>query len=118
MKNSHKGISRLVSAFGYSLSGFKAAYAQETAFRQEVWLLIAATITAFCVDVTAYERFALIASVVLVLIVELLNTGVETLGDRISEEYDPYVKKAKDAGSAAVLLALLLAVSCWTVILL
>lgn len=117
MKNEARGLKRLVNALMFSIDGLKAAYKSEEAFRQEVWLFAAATVAAFCVDVSAYERLALLGSVVLVLVVELLNTGIETLADRISEEYDQHVKKAKDVGSAAVLLALLLAASVWLVVL-
>lgn len=118
MKNTDRGIARLISALGYSLSGFKIAYRDEASFRQEVWLACVAIPVAFFVDVSAYERAALIISILLILVVELLNTGTETLGDKISPEYDLHVKKAKDAGSLAVLLTLIIAAICWCTILL
>ena len=118
MKNEKTGIARVISAFGYSLSGLKNSYREETSFRQEVWLFVVACIVAFLLDITAYERAALIISVLLVLVVELLNTGTESLADKISPEFDLHIKKAKDAGSAAVLLSLVVAGICWLTILL
>jgi diacylglycerol kinase (ATP) len=118
MKNNDEGIARLISAFGYSLNGFKTAYRDEASFRQEVWLACVAIPLALFVDVTAYERAALIISILFILVVELLNTGTESLSDKVSTEYDLLIKKAKDVGSAAVTLALIIAAICWSAILL
>jgi diacylglycerol kinase (ATP) len=108
---------RLVHAFFNSMAGLADAFRHESAFRQEI-LLAAVTIPIACiVPVTPVERALLIASVVLVMIVELLNTGVEVAIDRISFDHHTLSKRAKDIGSAAVFLALTLAGAVWAVIL-
>lgn len=99
-------------AFGYSLSGLRAGW-QETAFRQEA---LAATVLlpmAFWIGQTWVETALLAGVVLFVLIVELLNTGVESAIDRIGPEWHDLSKRAKDMGSAAVLLSLLLCVGTW-----
>lgn len=114
MKKPHNtGFRRIINATGYSLQGLRAALTHEAAFRQEICLLGAGTLTSFCLHVSTLERIALIGSLVLVLIVELLNSAVEAVVDRISEEHHPLSGRAKDYGSAAVLLALLLAGGVW-----
>lgn len=112
------GIARIINAFGYSYAGLKAAYQSEAAFRQEL-VLVAIGIALSCwLDVPSIARALMIASLLLILLVELINTAVETTIERISTEQHPLSKKAKDLGSAAVLLALINAVVAWTVILL
>lgn len=108
-----KGIRRIVAAFGYSLAGLRAAFIGEAAFRQELVLAMILIPLACMLEVAGLERALMIASVLLVLIVELINTAIETLVDRISPEIHPLSKKAKDIGSAAVLLALLLLAVVW-----
>jgi diacylglycerol kinase (ATP) len=110
------GIRRLVNALFYSFDGLADAFRHESAFRQEVLLAAILVPTAFLIHVTAAERAMLIASVLLVMIVELLNTGVEVAIDRISFEHHSLSKRAKDIGSAAVLLTLLLLACVWGVI--
>ncbi|HEY8099606.1 MAG TPA: diacylglycerol kinase [Burkholderiaceae bacterium] len=113
---SKSGLKRIFSALSYSLEGFKSAWRGEHSFRQEVLLVVVATIIALCLPVSALERLMLIGVLVLVLIVELLNSAVEAVVDRVSLERNPLSKNAKDFGSAAVLLTLLLAAATWIVI--
>jgi diacylglycerol kinase (ATP) len=101
-----RGLRRLLNAFFYSLSGLKLAFLHESAFRQEVALAAVLVPVACVLPVTALERVLLIASVLLVLVVELLNSSVEAAIDRISFDSHRLSKRAKDLGSAAVLVAL------------
>ena len=111
------GIVRIWHAFLNSCAGLSGAFRNESAFRQEV-LLAAALIPVACVlDVTRLERAALIATVLLLLIVELHTAGIEPAIDRISFELHPLSKRAKDMGSAAVLLALVLLGLVWASVL-
>lgn len=112
------GIKRLLYATHYSWKGFKSALTNESAFRQELILLISLTLLCFYLDVTGIERLALIGSVALILIVELLNSAIESVVDRISTEHHVLSGRAKDYGSLAVLISLIMAVSTWLVILL
>jgi len=107
------GLLRIWKAFFYSLSGFKLAFRDEAAFRQE--LLLAAVLTPLCLylPLEHWIKVAIICSHVLVLIVELLNTAVESVVDRVSPEYHHDAKKAKDTGSSAVLLSLFLTSGLW-----
>lgn len=110
-------IKRLASATRFSLQGLKHAWKGEAAFRFEVFCSIFLLPTAMLLDVSSMERIALVASVLLVLIVELLNSSVEAAIDRISEERHPLSGKAKDMGSAAVFVALILMIFTWLTIL-
>jgi diacylglycerol kinase (ATP) len=112
-----RGLSRIVNAFRYSADGLAAAWRHEDAFRQEMILAAVMVPTALVLPVTLVERILLIAVVVLVLIVEILNTAVEAAIDRQSFEINPLAKRAKDLGSAAVLLSLALAGGVWISIL-
>jgi diacylglycerol kinase (ATP) len=114
---SKSGLKRIFSAFFYSMEGFRAAWQMEHAFRQEVVLVICATIIAFLLPVTALERLMLIGVFILVLIVELINSAVEAVVDRVGLERNPLSKTAKDLGSAAVFLTLSLAAATWAVVL-
>ncbi|PPC87319.1 MAG: diacylglycerol kinase [Methylotenera sp.] len=111
------GLRRLFNAFGYSVDGFKAAYKHEDAFRQEVLLSVILTPLAFYLGNSAIEIALMIASVLLVLIVELLNSAIEAVVDRVSIERHELAKRAKDIGSAAVFIALLIMVVVWCLIL-
>ncbi len=116
MNNPHKGrtgISRVVHAAGYSIDGLHAAYRGESAFRQEFWLAAVLLPSAFWLGRSWVEVALLTGSVVLVLIVELLNSAVEATVDRISFELHDMSKLAKDFGSAAVMLSLLLCGGVW-----
>ena len=117
--NPHKatGLRRLVNALGYSLSGFLFAWHDESAFRQEVVFAIVLVPLAFMMPVTVTQQVLLVASVILVLIVEMINSAIETIIDRISLDIHSLSKRAKDMGSAAVLLALMNAIVTWIVIL-
>lgn len=112
------GLRRLINAFGYSMDGFKAAYQHEDAFRQEVWLAIVLIPLAFYLEQEALHRVLMVGSVILVMIVELLNSAVEAVVDRVSIERHALAKRAKDIGSAAVLLALVNLTVVWGLILL
>lgn len=111
------GLVRIFHAFFNSLAGFADAWRHESAFRQEV-LLAAILIPVACwVPVAAVERALLVAVVLLVLIVELLNSSVEAAIDRISFDHHSLSKRAKDIGSAAVFVALVLCVLVWAIVL-
>ena len=114
---SKSGLKRIFSAFFYSLDGLKAAWQQEHAFRQELILVVIGSVIALFLPVSAFEKLMMIAVLVLMLIVELLNSAIEAVVDRVSLERHALSKNAKDFGSAAVLLTFLMAVATWTVIL-
>ncbi len=107
------GFRRIVNAFGYSLAGLRAAYRGEAAFRQEVWLALVLILAAVLLPLNGMERALLLGSVLLVLIVELLNSAVEAAVDRVGPERHDLSKRAKDIGSAAVLLSLLNVAVVW-----
>lgn len=112
----HTGLRRVFNAFFFSMHGLKACFGSEEAFRQEVFLSALMIPAAFWVGETAVEIVLLVASVALVLIVEMLNTAVERAIDRISFDKHELSKEAKDMGSAAVFMALLLAGFVWAMI--
>jgi diacylglycerol kinase (ATP) len=107
------GLDRIVHAAINSWSGLRLAYSGESAFRQETWLAAVLLPAAFFVGRDAVEVVLLAGSVVLVLIVELLNSAIEAVVDRVSFDWHALSKRAKDIGSAAVLLALLYCASVW-----
>ena len=107
------GLKRLANATGYSLEGFKAAFRHEDAFRQEVLLTLVLIPLALYLGDDGVERALMVGSVLLVLIVELLNSAVEAAVDRISLDRHHLIKRAKDMGSAAVMIALLNAAATW-----
>ena len=111
-QKARKGLSRVWHATGYSLAGLRAGWG-ETAFRQEALAAMLMLPLAFWVGRAWLETAVLCASVVLVMVVELLNTAVETAIDRIGPEWHDLSKRAKDMGSAAVLLSLLLCAGIW-----
>ena len=111
------GLARVWNAFHYSLAGLRAAYLCEDAFRQEVLLAALLVPLALWLPVGGPQRGLMIGSVMLVLIVELLNSAVEATVDRISLENHRLAKRAKDIGSAAVLLSLLNVAIVWACIL-
>lgn len=112
-----RGLRRVLNATGYSIDGLRAAWVHEDAIRQELVVAAVMIPVALWLPVSLPERIALIGVVVLVLIVELLNTAIETAIDRDSLEINPLGKRAKDYGSAAVMLSLLLAGGTWAAIL-
>ncbi len=111
-QKARQGLSRLLHATGYSLQGLRAGW-HETAFRQEAMAALVLLPLAFWLGQSWVEVALLSGSVLLVMIVELLNTGIESAIDRIGPEWHDLSKRAKDMGSAAVLLALLLAGGIW-----
>lgn len=117
MANHRGGIIRVIRALAYSWRGISAALRYEAAFRQEVLLALIAIFVACWLKVDTTIRLLLIGSVLLVLIVELLNSAIEALTDRIGDEWHELSGRAKDMGSAAVLLALILALMTWGLIL-
>ena len=120
MKSPYKGkvgIKRLVNAFGYSIAGTLAAFKHEDAFRQEVILAAILTpIAIYYVD-TAIDQALMISCLLLIIIVELLNSSIEATVDRISVKHHKLAKRAKDIGSAAVFFSLINAAVIWFLIL-
>ena len=114
----NKGLKRLYNAFFFSLQGFQAAFRTEEAFRQEIFLAVVTFPLALWLGETGIERALLFGSILLIIITELLNTGIERVVDRISFERHELSKEAKDIGSAAVLISLINAVLIWGFILL
>jgi diacylglycerol kinase (ATP) len=112
-----RGLRRVINALRYSIDGLRAAWEGEDAFRQEALLAAVMIPVALLVPVGVVERLLLIGSVVLVLIVEILNSAIEAAIDRQSFEINPLAKQAKDLGSAAVMLSLLLTGGTWFAIL-
>lgn len=120
MGNPHKGktgLMRVWKALQYSLAGVAAAYKNEAAFRQEVFLALLLIPVAMVMNVGLIGKALMIASVFLVLIVELLNSAIEATLDRISLEHHDLTKRAKDIGSAAVMLSLINLVVVWMFVL-
>ena len=111
-QKNRRGLNRVWHAAGYSLAGLRAGW-NETAFRQEALASILLIPAAFWLGQSWMEIVLLAGSVILVLIVELLNTGIEAAIDRIGPEWHALSKRAKDMGSAAVLLSLLLCAGTW-----
>lgn len=111
-QKSRKGLSRVWHATGYSIAGLRAGW-HETAFRQEAIASIVLIPAAFWLGRSWVETVLLAGTVILIMIVELLNTGIETAIDRIGPEWHDLSKRAKDMGSAAVLLSLLLCAGTW-----
>ena len=118
MKPGKTGIRRILDATGYSLQGLKAAWIHEAAFRQELVLTLVLSICAFLLPVTTLERIMMISSLLLVVIVELINSAIEAVVDRVSDDWHELSGRAKDIGSAAVFVALVLALFVWASILL
>ena len=118
MKPGYTGIKRLIHATRYSMQGLAACWHHESAFRQESVLTLIAIPFALYLGETGLERAVMIASVLLVPIVELLNTGVETVVDRFGEDIHHLSGRAKDVASAAVLLSVILAIVVWALVLL
>jgi diacylglycerol kinase (ATP) len=120
LESPHKGktgLRRLWNALSYSAEGLKAAYRHEDAFRQEVWLAVVLIPLALTLPASGPGKASMIASVLLVLIVELLNSAVEATVDRVSLEQHRLAKRAKDIGSAAVMLSLVNAIVVWLLVL-
>ncbi|MFV8987296.1 diacylglycerol kinase [Serratia fonticola] len=117
MANQATGLTRIIKAAGYSYKGLTAAWQNEAAFRQELVGTVVAIIVAVWLDVGAIARILLIGSVLLVMIVEILNSAIEAVVDRVGTEYHELSGRAKDMGSAAVSLAIILALFVWASVL-
>ncbi len=120
IESPHKGktgLRRIWNALFYSLDGLKAAYRHEDAFRQEVWLAVVLIPLALFLPPSGPGKALMIASVLMVLIVELLNSAIEATVDRVSLEHHQLAKRAKDIGSAAVLFSLINIVVVWLLVL-
>lgn len=111
------GLRRVWNAFHYSLSGVKAAYKNEDAFRQESLLAALLIPLVFVLPGSGIGRALMVGSVLMVLVVELLNSAIEAAIDRISLDHHRLSKRAKDIGSAAVLLSLCNVIATWTLVL-
>ncbi|MEW8508263.1 MAG: diacylglycerol kinase [Candidatus Thiodiazotropha sp.] len=111
------GVKRLVTALGWSMKGLKATFKHEQAFRQEAYLLILLAPLGLWLGNDGMERVLLVGPLLIVLIVELLNSAIESVVDRISDEKHKLSGRAKDQGSAAVLISLMLVVLCWGLVL-
>ena len=107
------GVKRLLSATINSWHGLIACARSEAAFREELVLLVAGVPLAFYLTGDAGERFALVGTLFFVLIIELLNTAIEKLADRVTRDTDPLIKRVKDMGSAAIFLSLGVAGAVW-----
>lgn len=112
-----RGLTRVLNAAGYSWAGLVAALRHEQAFRQELILALLLIPLALFLGETGIERALMIAAVLGVLIVELLNSALEAAVDRISREHHPLIKRAKDMGSAAVMLSLANVIAVWALVL-
>ena len=105
MKATATGIKRIINAFGYSFSGFRQTFKSEAAFRQDLAFCFVMLILSFFVKVTVVQRLLMVGSLFLILLMELVNTAIEAIVDRISPDYHELSKKAKDIGSLLVLIA-------------
>ena len=116
-KPGNQGLTRVIKAAGYSAKGFRAAWKYESAFRQEVVLAVTLTPFAVWLGRDPFEIAVLIASLFLVVIVELLNSAVEAVVDRVGDEPHQLSGRAKDLGSAAVFVSLALVIMLWSAVL-
>jgi diacylglycerol kinase (ATP) len=114
---SKRGLKRILPAFAYAIEGLASAWKNEHAFRQELMFVVPGIIVALFLPIAALEKLLLIGVLVLVLIVELINSAIEATVDRISLERHPLSKNAKDYGGAAVLLTAAFAGVTWLVVL-
>jgi diacylglycerol kinase (ATP) len=116
-RNKPTGITRLIRSFGYSFQGFRFAWREEAAFRQEIALSVVLIPTGIYLGKSGVERALLVAPMLLILVVEFLNSAVEAVVDRSGIEHHPLAGMAKDMGSAAVLLSFVLLGTVWLLIL-
>jgi diacylglycerol kinase (ATP) len=114
---SRSGLARIARAAGYSWAGLRAAWRHEAAFRQEVWVGAPLVLAAPWLAPDRGAALAMVASIVLVWVVELLNSALEAVADGVSPDHHPLLGRAKDLGSAAVMLSIALAVGVWAVLL-
>ena len=112
-----RGLRRLINAFGYSMAGFRSCFVHEEAFRLEVYVLVPLLPAALWLGETGTERALLVLSLLIVPVVELLNSALEATVDRIGTERHELAGRAKDVSSSAVLLSIVLAIAVWAIIL-
>ncbi|MBF0187778.1 MAG: diacylglycerol kinase [Magnetococcales bacterium] len=112
-KPGNKGIKRIINACGYSVQGIRAAWREEEAFRQETMMLVPVVIGGLWLGETVVQQVLLIGSWIMMMTVELLNSAIEAVVDRIGPEHHPLAGRAKDMGSAAVLLTSLVVLMLW-----
>ena len=113
----NSGLTRIIKAGIFSWQGFKAAYKHEEAFRQELWLAIVLIPVAIFVGENGVEKALLVSSVLLLMLVEILNSAIEAVVDRFGSELHELSGRAKDMGSAAVFLAVVILVVTWGLVL-
>ena len=113
----HKGVTRLIKASGYSWQGICAAWRHEEAFRLEIWICLVMVPLGLYLGETGVEKSLLVAAILLLPLVEILNSALEAVVDRFGEEHHELSGRAKDMGSAAVAIALVLAASVWVLVL-
>lgn len=117
-KSGKVGLSRIIAAAGYSLAGLKAAWVHEEAFRQELLLAIIGVPLAFWLADNRYELLWLLLPLFILVMTELVNSAIETVVDRISDEHHELSGRAKDIASAIVFIALIFLVVVWLIVLL
>jgi diacylglycerol kinase (ATP) len=113
----NKGLRRLINALRWTVLGFRSTYQHEEAFRQEVWLCLVMIPLGLWLGESGVERALLVGPLLLVLIVELMNSAIESVVDRISTDRHELSGRAKDQGSAAVFVSLMLVALCWVLVL-
>lgn len=111
--NKKTGLARIYAAVFYSLNGLRCAFKSEAAFRQELLLFLLSLVVLVWLPVPAVYKYLLFFAYTIVLIVELINSAIESIANLISPQFNPHVKKAKDLGSAAVFMSLFLVVVLW-----
>lgn len=107
------GLARILAAARYSLEGLRSAFKSEAAFRQELLLFFVSLIVLIWLPVPVVYKYLILFANTIVLVTELLNSAIEAMANLVSPEFNPYVKKAKDFGSAAVFVSLLLVIVLW-----
>lgn len=117
MKSNDTGIKRILKTFIYSWQGFTAAWHSEVALRQDVCLAVVLCLFGSLITVTTAERLLLLGCPLLILLMELINTAIETIVDLVSPDFHPLAKKAKDIGSLLVLLSFGYTIGVWVTIL-
>lgn len=117
MKSGKTGISRILNAFRYSYDGFISAFKSEEAFRQDILVCIILIPIAILLPISVLEKLFLFSSLFLIILAELINTAIEMIIDRISDEIHPLSKVAKDIGSCIVLISFLYLATVWGIIL-
>ncbi len=117
MKPTKTGIRRIINAFRYSYEGFISACKTEAAFRQELFICVIGILAAILIPVNIVSKGLMIATLFLILLAELVNTAIEAVVDRISQDIHPLSKKAKDVGSLCVVIAFIIAGIIWFTVL-